>query len=179
MLFDRLAEFFDRLEATSGRNQMIEILAGLFKEAEAKEADKIVYLSQGRLLPPFEPLEFGVGEAAARGALATAAGIDATEVRRRGAEAGDLGTVAQQLFAQRTSAGLTVAQVYQALDAIARAEGKGAQERKRGQIVKLAESLGPREAKHAVRVLLGRLRLGIGDPTVMDGLSFAKTGGKA
>ena len=178
MQFDRLAEFFDRLEATSGRNQMIEILAALFTEAEAKEADKIVYLSQGRLLPPFEPLEFGVGEAVARGALAVAADVGPEDVRARAAEAGDLGTVAQQLLAPRKSAGLSVTQVYQALDSIARAEGKGAQERKRKQIVALAESLGPREAKHVIRVLLGRLRLGIGDPTVMEGLSAAKTGGK-
>src|SRR5688500_10560390 len=156
MQFDRLAEFFDRLEATSGRNQMIEILAALFKEAEAREADKLVYLSQGRLLPPFERLEFGVGEALVRGAVADAAGMDPAEVRRRGAEAGDLGDVAEQVLSTQSSAGLSVTQVYQALDAIARAEGKGAQQKKRDLIVALAAKLGPREAKHAMRVLLGR-----------------------
>ena len=173
MLFDRLAEFFDRLEATSGRNQMIEILASLFKEAEAREADKLVYLSQGRLLPPFEPLEFGVGEAVVRGALAEAAGATAEDVRRRGAEAGDLGTLAALLLAKRRSAGLSVTQVYQSLDAVARAEGKGAQQKKHELIVALVAKLGPREAKHALRVMLGKLRLGIGDPTVMEGLSAA------
>src|SRR5688572_7902883 len=179
MQFDRLARFFDRLEATSGRNQMIEILAALFKEAEPREADRLVYLSQGRLLPPFEPLEFGVGEAHVRAALAVAAGVEADDVRSRGADAGDLGSVAEQLLAKRRGAGLSVTQVYQSLDAIARTEGKGAQQKKRDLIVALAAKLGPREAKHATRILLGRLRLGIGDPTVMEGLSAAVAGSKA
>ena len=179
MKFDRLAEFFDRIEATSGRNQMIAMLAGLVGETDAREVDKVVYLSQGRLLPPFMTLEFGVGEASVRGALAAAAKVKDETVRERFADAGDYGTVAEQLLKRHKSAGLAVTEVYQALDAIARAGGKGAQQKKRDLVVALLGRLGPREAKHAVRMLLGRLRLAIGDPTVMEGLSTAVAGSKA
>jgi DNA ligase 1 len=179
MKFARLAEFFDLLEATASRNKMVETLAEAFRETEPLEADKVVYLSQGRLLPPFEQLEFGVGEALVRGALTAASDHEEDEVRRRFAEAGDYGTVAEALFPERASKGLAVTEVYQALDGIARASGKGAQAQKRDLTVSLLEQIGPTEAKHVVRVLLGRLRLGIGDPTVMDGLSFARAGTKA
>ncbi|HEU5315839.1 MAG TPA: DNA ligase, partial [Chloroflexota bacterium] len=179
MKFDRLAEFFDRLEETSGRNQMIGILAQLFAETGAREVDKVVYLSQGRLLPAFESIEFGVGEALVRGAIADAAEVEEETVRRRFADEGDYGTLAERLLRRHDSVGLEVTAVYQALDAVARAGGKGGQQKKRDLVVRLVKQLGPREAKHAVRVLLGRLRLGIGDPTVMEGLSAAKAGSKA
>src|ERR1700731_698242 len=43
----------------------------------------------------------------------------------------------------------------------------------------VAKLFGPTSAKHLVRMALGRLRLGIGDPTVLDALSFAKTGDRS
>jgi DNA ligase-1 len=177
--FARLVEFFEQLEATSSRLTMVALLADLFREADAGEVDKIVYLGQGRLRPSFEPLEFGVGEALVRGALAAAAGLDAAEVRRRYAEAGDYGTVASALLAARPPSTLAVSEVYHALYDIATASGKGAMGQKTRGITTLLERLGPLEAKYLARILLERLRLGIGDPTVMDALSYSRAGSKA
>ena len=39
--------------------------------------------------------------------------------------------------------------------------------------------LDPASAKHLVRITVGKLRLGIGDPTVLDALSFAKRGDRS
>jgi DNA ligase-1 len=193
--FARLAACFDELEQTASRNAMVAVLAALFKEAapepapadappgaageaevaEAREVDKIVYLSQGRLVPPFERLEFGVGEALLREALATAAGVPVDEVRRRFVQVGDYGTLAALLFEGRQEGKTTVAEVYEGLYAVATASGKGAQAQKKSHIVAVLKACGPREAKHVARILMGRLRLGIGDPTMMDALSYART----
>src|SRR2546428_4708656 len=43
----------------------------------------------------------------------------------------------------------------------------------------LLKRVDPASAKHLVRMALGRLRLGIGDPTVLDALSFAKKGDRS
>src|SRR6266568_4721930 len=40
-------------------------------------------------------------------------------------------------------------------------------------------AIDPASAKHLVRMALGRLRLGVGDPTVLDALSFAKKGDRS
>jgi DNA ligase 1 len=176
--FARLAELFEQLEGTSSRNRMVELLAEGFRETEPAEVDKVVYLSQGRLLPPFETLEFGVGDALVRGALAAASGADEQEVRRRVAESGDHGTAAEVLLAGRESGGASVTEVYQGLDAVARAGGQGAQAQKRELVVALLGRLGPLEAKYVARILIGKLRLGIGDPTVMEGLSFSRAQSK-
>ena len=194
--FARLARCFDELEETSSRNAMVAALAALFEDAIAAAGetaagtaagtavgetavDRIVYLSQGRLQPAFERLEFGVGEALLREALATASGQSVEAVRRRFVELGDYGTLAAALFAGRAPGAATVAGVYAGLYAVATAAGKGAQARKKAGIVDVLGGCGPQEAKHVARVLLGRLRLGIGDPTMMDALSFARTKGKA
>ncbi len=83
MQFERLAEFFDQLEETTSRNRMVELLAELFREAAPAEVDKIVYLSQGRLAPAFVALEFGVGEALVRDALAEASDRTSESVQQR------------------------------------------------------------------------------------------------
>src|SRR5919199_5172326 len=126
MNFARLAQCFDQLEETSSRNRMVEIIADLFREVEQPdEAAKIVYLGQGRLVPPFEPLEFGVGEAMVRDALVAATGAEEKDVRARFRELGDFGSVAQALLAGRAEANDSVEEVYDALYAVATASGKG------------------------------------------------------
>src|SRR5581483_11517940 len=179
MQFERLAEFFDQLEQTTSRNLMVELLAQVFREATPAEVDKIVYLSQGRLAPAFVALEFGVGEALVREALAEASGCTSAAVQRRFKEIGDYGLLAQELLGEQPPSMISVEEVFATLYEVATAGGKGAVAQKKQRLVALLRRLGPRAAKHVARIVLGRLRLGIGDPTVMEGLSYARTGSKA
>ena len=41
MRFSRLAEYYEKLEATSKRLELVDILSELFKEAKAEEIGKI------------------------------------------------------------------------------------------------------------------------------------------
>ena len=140
---------------------------------------KIVYLSQGRLVPAFERLEFGVGEALLRDAIATATEAPLEEVRRQFVQVGDYGSLVATLLTGCPSGAVSVIEVYDGLYAVAVASGKGAQGQKKAGIAALLRRRGPQEAKHGVRIILGRLRLGTGDPTVMDALSYARTESKA
>ena len=51
MQFTELTQYFEKLEGTSSRLSLIEILAELFRKTPAEEIEKIVYLIQGRLAP--------------------------------------------------------------------------------------------------------------------------------
>jgi DNA ligase 1 len=177
--FARVAACFDELEQTASRNAMVSVLAALYKEASPEEVQQIVYLSQGRLVPAFVRLEFGVGEALLRDAIATATETPLGEVRRQFVQVGDYGTLVATLLAGRPEGAVSVGEVYDSLYAVATASGKGAQGQKKGGIDSLLRRCGPLEAKHTVRIILGRLRLGTGDPTVMDALSYARTESKA
>ncbi|MCS7109494.1 MAG: DNA ligase, partial [Candidatus Micrarchaeota archaeon] len=62
MEFSAFAETAYELEKTSSRIAMIEILSKLFKKADKNNIQKLIYLLQGRVAPPFEGIEVGMGE---------------------------------------------------------------------------------------------------------------------
>ena len=51
MKFAVVAEYFEQLERTSKRKELVSILAGLFSKASAEEAGRLAYLCQGRVAP--------------------------------------------------------------------------------------------------------------------------------
>src|SRR4029077_15826814 len=57
--------------------------------------------------------------------------------------------------------------------------GPGSQTAKLEKFASLLSDLDGASAKHLVRMTLGKMRLGIGDPTVLDALSFAKQGDRS
>src|SRR3990167_10495994 len=83
MKFSRLAEYYEKLEATSKRLELVDILSKLFKESVASEIGKICYLIQGRVAPFFEPTELGMAESLVAQAIGRA--FDPTSPRLRGA----------------------------------------------------------------------------------------------
>ena len=101
MLFRTLAGFFEKIEKTSSRLAMTDLLAELFKEAEADEIEKVIYLLQGQLAPAFEELEIGVGERFLEEAIAKAGGYSKADVHKAYKEKGDLGVVAETIFSKK------------------------------------------------------------------------------
>jgi len=80
MLFSQLAEVFERLGATTKRLEMFEILSEFFKKISPDEADKIVYLCEEQILPPFKGLEIGMAEKMVEKAIAKCSNKSAKEI---------------------------------------------------------------------------------------------------
>src|SRR2546425_3102068 len=179
MTFAELSGYLDRLESTSSRNELVKTLAELYAKTTSDEIQPLTYLIQGRLVPFFEPVEIGLGEKLVIAAVAQAFDKPADEVAKLFGRLGDLGLVAANLSAHGSSTTLTVNDVHARLTEIAGAAGAGSVERKRTQFAALLKQVDPTSAKHLVRIALGRLRLGIGDPTVLDALSYAKKGDRS
>jgi DNA ligase-1 len=186
MPFSALAATLDELEAVTGRTQMIGILSALLAQAEPDEIGKLVYLTQGRLLPDYIQEEFGMNERLIYRSVAQAYDVPHEEVVPRSKELGDAGLVAQHFAAkaqQRTHEGTegpaTVLSVYDHLVRITKAVGSGSMEAKVSILASLFGLLTPVEAKHVARIVVGRLRVGVGDPTILDALSVVKAGDKS
>ncbi len=173
MTFRDLVLFFERLEGTAKRLQMFQILAELFKAAAPQEIDKIVYLVQGELLPAFHGVTIGMSGKYIVRSLARAGGIDLKEVEADYRRRGDLGASAEQLFKRNAGKGLGVAEIYERFFAISRMTGEGSVERKVGSLSALFADLSDKEAKYAARFIAGRLRLGVGDMTLLEALAVA------
>lgn len=195
MNFRILGEYFEKLEATSKRLELVDILSKLFQEADASEVDKICYLIQGRVAPFFEPTEFGMSENLVAHAIGRAYDKTKDEVVKSYRKLGNMGLAAQDLASKVTlrqaqgdaeesrsikvRSQLSVSEVFDELHKIAKFSGKGTVEQKVSTLANLLKKLDPVSVKHVVNIPLGTLRLGIGDPTVMDALSLAKKGDKS
>ena len=175
MTFRRFVATLLEVERASSRLAMVRMLAEAFRELPPEEVPLAVLLLQGRVAPEFEGLEFGVAEKEAAKALALVLGRDEAEVARAVKEKGDIGAYAREVLPEREG-GLTVRQVYGELRAIAEDSGKGSQLRKRERLARLLAAASPEEAAVILRTVTGRLRLGVGDATVLEALALAFLG---
>ncbi len=183
MKFSEFSQYLEKLEATSSRLTLIEILSELFKKTPAEEIEKIVYLTQGRIAPFFEATEIGMAEKTVAASVAIAFGSTKEDVLKLNSKLGDMGLAAFELarnskFEIRNSK-LDVGEVFEILTQIAKTSGEGTVEKRQNLLSNLLSKLDPASAKHLVRVPLGNTRLGIGDPTILDALATAKLGDKS
>ncbi|TMG05328.1 MAG: ATP-dependent DNA ligase [Chloroflexi bacterium] len=179
MKFSELAANFDRMEATSSRNDLVRILSEVYAASSVDELGPITYLTQGRLAPFFEPIEIGLGPGLLITALATAYSAKKEDVVKLNKQTGDLGLTAQRLAPATKRKSPSVQEVHERLSQIAGAGGEGSQQKKLNGFIGLLADLDSTSAKHLVRITLGKMRLGIGDPTVLDALSFARKGDRS
>jgi len=174
-----LAQFYERIEKTTSRIEMVSSLVELFKKTPKELIDKVVYLSIGKIAPEYTGLDYNFGEKLAIRALSRVLKIPASEIERRVRQEGDLGEAGKKLYEElgfKPEGALTVEEVYNGLLNIAKAVGIGSQERKISIFSSLLKKATPLEAKYLLRTITERLRLGIGDNTILEALSIAFTG---
>jgi DNA ligase-1 len=181
MPYERVASCYDELERTTKRKELTGALVSLFKEIPVELVDRATYLSQGKLYPDYLGIEIGVGEKLAERAISLASGLSLAEVEALYRREGDLGSAAEKAMEERRqtslfSRKLSVLDVYQVLDRIARSSGEGSVELRLNLLSGLLRNASPLEAKYIVRTAVGKLRLGIADYTVLDALALAYTG---
>ncbi len=178
MKFKVLSVYLEKLESIASRNEMILILAELFKEVPAQEFDHVMYLLQGRVAPLFVPLEFGMADKMMLKAIALAFDISEKEAGEEFRKIGDLGEVAQKLHKGRGK-DLSVSEVFETLKKVAETGGAGSVEKKVGLISELLKDLDPLSSRFVSRIPVARLRLGFSDMTVLDSLSWMLAGDKS
>ena len=179
MKFSELAAHLDRMEATRSRNELVRILADVYEASSQEELEPITYLVQGRLAPFFEPVEIGLGERLLITAIAAAYETPKEEVAKLNRQSGDLSLTAQRLAPASRRDSPSVVEVRRRLTQIASTSGAGSMQKKLDGFTSLLADLDAISAKHLVRITLGKMRLGIGDPTVLDAMSLAKKGDKS
>lgn len=183
MEFSRISDTFEKMESTTKRLELTQYLVDLFKATPKELISKIVYLIQGKLRPDYEGIELGVAEKLAIRAIAKSAGIPVKRINEVFYEDGDLGHAASKVLEQKTQTTflmqqITVERVYDTLMKIAKLEGARSQDMKMKYISSLLNDATPQEAKFLLKIVMGTLRLGIADNTVMDALAIAYTGSR-
>ena len=177
MRFTDLCATFEQLEATSKRLAMRTLLADLIRPLRPPELGHVLYLAQGLLRPEYEGLELGMADSLARRAVATATHSEEAVVGRRAKESGDLGTTTSELLTGvrrlEEARPLTVSEVYSELVRAAEVKGEGSQDVKVQILSELLVRSSPSEGKFLVRFVLGTLRVGVREMTILDALAEA------
>jgi DNA ligase 1 len=172
------------MEKTSSRISLTNSLVELFKKTPPELIDKVVYLIQGKLAPDYESLDLGLAEKMTIRAIAYSSGSPVSLVEKAYKETGDIGDATGHIMKSKnqttlTSEIMTVERVFSTLEKIAKTTGPGSQESKLRLLSSILNDTQPREGKYIMKFVMGTLRLGIADFTIMDALALAFTGLKS
>lgn len=181
MFFLDISNYFKKLEAIASRNEMTEVLADLFSTTSKEDIGKICYLLQGRVAPLYEPLEFGIADKMVVRAIAEGLEVKPTEAWNEFKEKGDMGATAENIKSQISNVKyqkIEVNYVYETLLKLAHTSGEGSQEGKIKILSELIRNADPLSTRYIVRMVLGKLRLGFSDMTILDSLSWMLDGTK-
>jgi DNA ligase-1 len=178
MQFSVVTQAFEAIEHISSRLEITRILAELFSKASPHEAGIICNLSLGQLYPPYVGTQFNIAEKSMLKVLAQLAHVPEEAFKKEVKKVGDLGAViAQEKW--KHHAELTLLQVYEELCHIEQIGGVGSQEERMQYLLALLKQLDPLSAKYVVGIVLGKLRLGFSDMTIVDALSWMEAGDKS
>ena len=183
MKFSILSDSLEKMELTSKRLELTDILVELLKKTPIETMSKTIYLIQGKLRPNFEGVEIGIAEKLVIRAISKSSGSTIKKIESDYNDGGDLGKTAANILKQKTQTTfaaetITLERVYDTLLKISKLEGKGSQDMKIKYISSLLNDATPIESKFILKILLGTLRLGIAENTVMDALAIAFTNKK-
>lgn len=151
-------------------------MAELFQEADKDDISMICYLTQGRVAPLFEAVEFGLAEKMMIRAIAGAYGESVDKISSEYKKFGDLGIVAEKFSRPKLddrNSKLEIEKVFEKLREVAKSGGAGSVEKKIGILSELLKEADPVSAKYIVRITLDKLRLGFSDMTVLQALALS------
>lgn len=178
MKFRIITECFALIEQEQSRLKMTQMLANLLHETSCRDAQIIGNLVLGQLYPPYKGTQFGIAEKTMIAVVAQAMDVSVHAVTQELTRIGDLGSVIESTQ-RRVVRELTVQEVYDVLVNLESISGTGSQENKTTQLIALLQCLDPLSAKYVVRIILGKLRLGFSDMTIIDALSWMLVGNKS
>ena len=183
MKFSVLSDSLEKMELTTKRLELTDILVELIKKTPTNRISKVIYLIQGKIRPNFEGVELGIAEKLVIRAISKSSGTTIKKIEADYNDDGDLGKTGANILKQKTQTTfsaetITLDRVYDTLLKISNLEVKGSQDMKMKYISSLLNDATPIESKFVLKILLGTLRLGIAENTVMDALAIAFTGKK-
>lgn len=179
MLFKEFAQFLKDIETVDSRNEMTVKIAEFLNNLSVDEVKPVMYLMQGRLAPKFVPVEFNFSEKLVLRAIENTFQVNTKELYSK---LGDAGSLIEQVLQEKQKLkdkSLNILEVYNELETLSALSGKGSQEGKINKYLEIVNSLDPLSAKYVTRVIVGNLRLGFSDKTILDSFSWFIKGDKS
>ncbi len=178
MLFKNFAEFCAVIEDISSTLELAARIADFIKDMDDDDLYNVVLFLMGKVYPPWDERELGVGVGLIYEALRVATGANKSKIENLVRDTGDLGLAAEELLQTKKQLTLfeeelTIAKIREVFDTMSSLSGEGSQKRKIRLLVDLYVSATPVEAKYLTRLILGEMRLGVGEGIIRDAIAKA------
>lgn len=175
----------EKIEATTSRTAITALLGELFNKSQASETKILAYLLSGELQPSYKRQTFNIADRQMFLILKEFFSKDdleffELEVKKNG----DLGQAFFEAQKQilnnkidcltdcQVNQQLSLSQVYLKLEEIALCNGSGSVQTKGNLITELIKKSCLISAKFIIKIILGKLRLGFSEMTILDALSW-------
>lgn len=182
MKFEKFCNYLERLENTSSKKKMASIIAEMYKDADKSEMKMISYMALGNIGPQFEHITTDMAESMIVNSIAMAAGKEPDNVKKDLREKGDVGVLAAEIVSTQKKNKFrkyfdhkspSVKDVYDVIRKLAGISGKGSQEKKQKTLAAILLAVNKKGRLYATRLIAGTMRMGVGDMTLLEGLSEA------
>ncbi len=185
------------LEVTSKKLEQTRLLAEFLHSVTADEVAPFLYLVLGQTGPIYANREYNFGLQFMLYSLTSIEGGEhktdlfggavglrdeeaKQQMKKRFKKLGDIGLLAEEVVRKFGGQGsLTVKDLYARLLEITELGGQGSQDEKIRAVAALFKELDPLSARYVARMVMGHLRLGFSDRTILDALSWFLKGDKS
>lgn len=175
----KLVEIYEKISSTASRLEKTEIIANFLKEIKETDPEgiyDITLLLQGKIFPSWSDKEMGISTQLIIKALSKLLGENTKYIEDKLASVGDMGEITQELVENNKQVTffkvpLTVKKVVDNLRKTETISGSKSQNKKLNYILELYTSADPLEAKYITRTITEKLRIGVGEGTLVDAIA--------
>ncbi len=179
--FKVLAELCEKLEETTKRTLMVNMVADFLKTLKSEEVEPAVSMILGRAFPSWSQQTLEVNWTTLGEIIRRITNVNWETFTSAFSKTGDIGsatkTVLENSMLKRQALlfakTLTISEVRQNLEKIAETVGHGSREKKERIIEAMLSSASPVEAKYLVKIFIGEMRTGFHEGLMEQAVSKA------
>ncbi|MCK9579120.1 MAG: ATP-dependent DNA ligase [Methanoregula sp.] len=176
MLFIDFSRVCEKLEGTSGRLEMIDIISKELPGLTQDELPVFVRFVMGRIFADWSSRKLGIGPNLLYEATGAVAGVTKEQVIEKINRTGDVGQAVEELLSIKSQMTffheeLDLVRVYTELISIAEKGGAKSQREKLLAVRRLLGNAHPLEGRYLARILLEELRIGVGEGSVREAIA--------
>ena len=179
--FEDFSVAMEEISKTTSRIEIISIVSKYFKSLKnEKSLVSACYLSTGQLFPSYSNKELNIGENAIIKLISEVSMVEIKKIKEEYKKIGDFGDLIYKLKSQKKLFNIerrrnTVNCVFNKLKEVCNVQGKNSNESKLKIIRGLIREMNSLERKYFIRILEGKLKIGLALQSILSGLSLSFT----
>ncbi|MEM2429866.1 MAG: ATP-dependent DNA ligase [Nitrososphaerales archaeon] len=176
--FKSFCEVCEAIKSTGSKLRKVKILAEYLKTLDSQNLPFVCRILSGHIFPPWSEKEVYIGYSSLIKLIMDVSGASNEEFKSSYIKHGDLGMVAEELFAKKRLVPLileelTLNRIQNTFDKIALVKGDGSVLEKKNLLKGLFLNCSPLEAKYLVKILTNELRIGLVGGLVEESIAKA------